>query len=87
MRRRAWSAPASSAWTRRARRATPEVSSTVNPITLAKMETLIRERTNMILDGLPRGETFNWVEHVSLELTSDDAGDAVRLSDPRTRRS
>ncbi len=47
-----------------------EVSSTVNPITLAKMESLIRERTNMILDGLPRGETFNWVERVSIELTS-----------------
>jgi cytochrome P450 len=47
-----------------------EVSSTVNPITLAKMEGLIRERTNMVLDGLPRGETFNWVERVSIELTS-----------------
>ena len=47
-----------------------EVSWTVNPITLAKMETLIRERTNMVLDRLPRGETFNWVEHVSVELTS-----------------
>ncbi len=47
-----------------------EVSGTVNPITLAKMEHLIRERTNMVLDRLPRGETFNWVEHVSIELTS-----------------
>ena len=47
-----------------------EVSGTVNPITLAKMETLIRERTNMVLDRLPRGETFNWVRHVSVELTS-----------------
>jgi cytochrome P450 len=47
-----------------------EVSSTVNPITLAKMESLIRDRTNMVLDGLPRGETFNWVERVSIELTS-----------------
>jgi len=47
-----------------------EVSSTVNPVTLAKMESLIRERTNTILDGLPRGETFNWVEQVSVELTS-----------------
>src|SRR3984957_10035525 len=47
-----------------------EVSSTVNPITLAKMETLIRERTNMVLDRLPRSETFNWVEHVSIALTS-----------------
>jgi cytochrome P450 len=47
-----------------------EVSSTVNPVTLAKMEDLIRSRTNMILDGLPRGETFNWVDRVSIELTS-----------------
>ncbi len=47
-----------------------EVSSTVNPITLAKMEGLIRERTNMVLDGLPRNERFNWVERVSIELTS-----------------
>jgi cytochrome P450 len=47
-----------------------EVSSTVNPITLAKMEGLIRERTNMVLDALPRNETFNWVERVSIELTS-----------------
>jgi cytochrome P450 len=41
-----------------------EVSSTVNPVTLAKMEDLIRTRTNMVLDKLPRGEAFNWVEHV-----------------------
>ena len=47
-----------------------EVSGTVNPITLAKMETLIRERTNMVLDRLPRNAPFNWVEHVSVELTS-----------------
>ena len=32
-----------------------------------------------ILDGLPRGETFDWVDHVSIELTTHDAGDAVRL--------
>lgn len=47
-----------------------EVSSTVNPVTLAKMEDLIRTRTNMVLDALPRNEPFNWVEHVSIELTS-----------------
>ena len=47
-----------------------EVSSTVNPVTLAKMEDLIRTRTNMVLDKLPRNETFNWVQHVSIELTS-----------------
>ena len=33
-----------------------EVSSTVNPVTLAKMEDLIRTRTNMVLDKLPRNE-------------------------------
>ncbi len=47
-----------------------EVSSTVNPITLAQMEGLIRERTNIVLDALPRNEPFNWVEKVSIELTS-----------------
>src|SRR6202451_2675244 len=46
------------------------VISTVNPVTLAKMEEWIRPRTNMVLEKLPRGETFNWVEHVSIELTS-----------------
>ena len=34
------------------------------------MESLIRERTNMVLDGLPREREFNWVDHVSIELTS-----------------
>ena len=47
-----------------------EVSSTVNPVTLAKMEDLIRTRTNMVLDRLPRNKSFNWVQHVSIELTS-----------------
>ncbi len=41
----------------------------VAPANLAKMEGIIRERAQAILDGLPRGETFNWVEHVSIELT------------------
>src|SRR3984893_7346787 len=30
----------------------------------------IRQRVIKILDGLPRNETFEWVEHVSLELTT-----------------
>jgi cytochrome P450 len=42
----------------------------VGPGNLANMETLIRERTCRLLDGLPRGETFDWVEHVSIELTT-----------------
>src|SRR6202035_829077 len=46
------------------------VSPVVAPGNLARMEGMIRERTNMVLDGLPRGETFNWVERVSIELTS-----------------
>lgn len=46
----------------------------VNPIVsgpnLAGFETLIRERTCEVLDGLPRGEVFDWVDRVSIELTS-----------------
>jgi cytochrome P450 len=41
----------------------------VAPGNLAKLEGIIRERVETILDGLPRGKTFNWVEHVSIELT------------------
>lgn len=40
------------------------------PGNLATMGDLIRERTCTVLDGLPRGETFNWVDHVSIELTT-----------------
>ena len=46
----------------------------VNPIVsgsnLAAFESLIRERTQEVLDGLPRGEVFDWVDKVSIELTS-----------------
>jgi len=31
---------------------------------------LIRERTEEVLDGLPIGEPFNWVDKVSIELTT-----------------
>jgi cytochrome P450 len=41
----------------------------VAPGNLAKLEHTIRERVCAIVDNLPRGETFNWVEHVSIELT------------------
>jgi cytochrome P450 len=34
------------------------------------LEPLIRERVVDILDNLPVGETFNWVEEVSIELTA-----------------
>ena len=31
---------------------------------------MIRERTQEVLDNLPRNKKFNWVEHVSIELTT-----------------
>ncbi|HTQ13602.1 MAG TPA: cytochrome P450 [Rhizomicrobium sp.] len=47
---------------------------TVSPIVsgpnLAALEPLIRERAGRILDGLPVGETFDWVDTVSVELTT-----------------
>ncbi len=46
------------------------VSPVVQPSNLAKMESTIRERAGKILDSLPVGETFNWVDRVSIELTT-----------------
>ena len=46
------------------------VSPAVAPRNLANMEPLIRERVCDILDNLPVGETFNWVDRVSIELTA-----------------
>jgi len=46
------------------------VSPIVAPANLARLEGLIRERVDDILDNLPRGKTFNWVDRVSIELTS-----------------
>ncbi|MDA1075569.1 MAG: cytochrome P450 [Proteobacteria bacterium] len=40
-----------------------------SPRNLSDLGPLIRERAGMILDGLPRNEEFNWVKHVSVELT------------------
>ena len=42
----------------------------VAPGNLANLQSMIRERTCQVLDGLPRNETFNWVDHVSIELTT-----------------
>ena len=36
---------------------------------LVELQDLIRERAVKILEGLPRGKAFNWVKHVSVELT------------------
>ncbi len=46
------------------------VSPIVAPDNLAKLEGLIRERAGKILDGLPHNEEFNWVDRVSIELTT-----------------
>jgi cytochrome P450 len=46
------------------------VSPIVAPANLANMEGLIRERTRLVVDGLPRGEIFDWVERVSVALTT-----------------
>jgi cytochrome P450 len=42
----------------------------VAPRNLMAMEPLIRQRVQSILDGLPTEETFNWVDRVSIELTT-----------------
>ena len=41
----------------------------VSPANLAKFEGLIRSRISNTLDSLPRGEAFDWVDKVSIELT------------------
>ncbi|MEK9819899.1 MAG: cytochrome P450 [Pseudomonadales bacterium] len=46
------------------------VSPVVAPSNLANLESLIRERTRTILDELPVGESFDWVDRVSIELTT-----------------
>jgi len=46
------------------------VSPIVSPQNLAKLEGLIRERVCLILDDLPIGEPFDWVDKVSIELTT-----------------
>jgi cytochrome P450 len=46
------------------------VSPMFTPTHLDKLAVLIRERACQILDALPRNETFNWVDRVSVELTT-----------------
>lgn len=40
------------------------------PTAMADMEGEIRQRTGELLDTLPRGEVFDWVDKVSIELTT-----------------
>ncbi len=46
------------------------VAPAVSPRNLAEFEPLIREHAIDILEHLPVGETFNWVQAVSIELTA-----------------
>ena len=46
------------------------VQGVVAPRNLAELEPVIRQRMQSILDDLPVGETFNWVDRVSIELTT-----------------
>ena len=46
------------------------VQPVASPRNLTRLEPLIRERIGTILDGLPVGETFDWVDRVSIELTT-----------------
>ncbi len=46
------------------------VSPMFTPTHLDELAVLIRKRSAKVLDGLPRNETFNFVERVSIELTT-----------------
>jgi len=46
------------------------VSPIVAPNNLANLEPIIRERAGHLLDSVPRGEVFNWVDKISIELTT-----------------
>jgi cytochrome P450 len=46
------------------------VQGVVAPRNLADLETLIRHRVVAMLEALPVGEAFDWVEHVSINLTT-----------------
>ncbi len=45
------------------------ISPAFNPSQMGKLETQVRERTKALIDGLPLGETFDWVERVSIPQT------------------
>ncbi len=46
------------------------VTPVVNPANLQYLGPIIRERAGKILDSLPIGEPFDWVDKVSIELTT-----------------
>ncbi len=46
------------------------VAPAFNPKEMKRLEESIRQRAGEVLDGLPRGEVFDWVPTVSIELTT-----------------
>ena len=46
------------------------VTPAVSPTNLQRLAPIIRERAGLILDSLPIGEEFDWVDKVSVELTT-----------------
>jgi cytochrome P450 len=46
------------------------VAPAVGPRNLKRLEPIIRERVELILNELPVGEEFDWVDRVSIELTT-----------------
>ncbi|MFZ3034502.1 MAG: cytochrome P450 [Parvibaculum sp.] len=46
------------------------VSPIVAPANLALLEGTIRERAIGLIDAMPVGEAFDWVDHISIELTT-----------------
>ncbi len=45
------------------------VAPAFNPSQMLKLERLVRERTKELIDGLPHGDAFDWVERVSIPQT------------------
>jgi len=46
------------------------VAPIVAPSNLKNLEDTIRERTRLVLDALPQDQTIDWVDHVSIPLTT-----------------
>jgi len=46
------------------------VTPATSPVNLSKLESIIRNKAELILDDLPVGETFDWVDKVSIEMTT-----------------
>ena len=46
------------------------VAPSAGPVNLNELQSVIREKAALILDSLPVGETFDWVDKVSIEMTT-----------------